>query len=844
MEKTNFNLFCGIIMSLFFGGLMPSSAQCLPSLGSASGFTIYTMAGAVSNVTASTITGNIGTNAGAISGFESSTINGQFFNANSVTQNASLDLAAAYVAFQTLAPTITAHAPSYGSGETLIPGVYNIGAAGSIAGTLILDAQNNPNARFIFQFGGAFTAGAGSTVVLINGALPNNVYWIVGGAFSLAAQTTFSGTIIADGAISIGVGAHLNCKLLSTSGAISTYGTLLTNEGIDNSSGKYFADADQDGYGDVNISSCTFIAGYVLNSTDCNDANAAIHPNAIEIYGNGIDDDCNGIADTDAISCSFTTTWNGNSWVPFLPVANQHAVIAGDYSQSTDLLSCTLDVVNNAIVSVPSGTNFTISGALKVAPTATLIFNNNTNLIQTDDNALNTGNIVVKRNTSTIVRLDHTLWASPVVGQQLFTFSPATLTNRFYSFNTVTSAYTNTTSNPGLYTGVSEFSPAVGYAIRAPNNQSPNVSSEWTGTFTGVPNNGTKTFSLVYNGAGTHSYNLIGNPFPSAIDATLFMEGNSNTIDGTLYFYQHTLTLNAAGVFPTGTNYACWNSLGSASASKGDGHTSNVNPNGILQVGQGFFVDAIHVGNVNFTNEMRVRDVNNQFMKTNNTTEKHRIWLNLLTDTGEDINQILVGYITDATQGLDSKYDGLLFGNTGSYLYSTISGSPYAIQGRALPFNTSDEVPLGFNCNIAGTFSIKLTDRDGLFLGDQDVFIRDNLTGTDTNIKNEPYTFTSEAGTFEDRFKVVYLQALGTPSTTFNNNSVIVYKNTDWFHVSTKGIVIKDIMVYDVSGRLIYKLNDINDTTTVLKGLSKTKQVLFLKVISQENQSVTIKILN
>ena len=55
---------------------------------------------------------------------------------------------------------------------------------------------------------------------------------------------------------------------------------------------------------------------------------------------------------------------------------------------------------------------------------------------------------------------------------------------------------------------------------------------------------------------------------------------------------------------------------------------------------------------------------------------------------------------------------------------------------------------------------------------------------------------------------------------------------------------MKDILVYDISGRLIYKLNDLNDTTAVLKGLTTTKQVLFLKITSTENQSVTIKVLN
>jgi hypothetical protein len=139
---------------------------------------------------------------------------------------------------------------------------------------------------------------------------------------------------------------------------------------------------------------------------------------------------------------------------------------------------------------------------------------------------------------------------------------------------------------------------------------------------------------------------------------------------------------------------------------------------------------------------------------------------------------------------------------------------------------------------------ISLTNTDGLFAETQDIFVRDNLIGTDHNIKVSPYTFTSDAGTFDSRFELVYTQALGIPSTDFTPNSVIVYKNTDWFHVNTKGITMKEIQVYDVTGRLIYKLSDINATTAVLRGLTETNEVLFLKITSVDNVMVTVKVIN
>ncbi len=535
-----------------------------------------------------------------------------------------------------------------------------------------------------------------------------------------------------------------------------------------------------------------------------------------------------------------TTTYDGTSWSNGDPDSTKAAIFTGNYTIAADFTACSLRVTNNAVVSVSSNYNVNLNGAITVDSGSSFTLNNNSNLLQSDATAVNTGNIIVKRNTSNIVRLDHTLWSSPVTGQNLFSFSPNTLVNRFYVYNTATNSYVTT----GL-SNTSLFTPVKGFAVRAPNNQSATTPAQWTGTFTGVPNNGTKTFTLATDAANGYHYNLVGNPYPSTISASDFYAANSSVIGGTLYFYAHTLTMNSSGLFPTGTNYATWTGLGGTAATAGDGHTPAVAPNGIIQVGQGFIVKATAAGAVSFTNAMRVANQQNQFMKAATTTpETHRMWLNLKTDTGVDVNQILVGYMDGATQGVDAGLDGLSFGNTGSYLYSKIDNNNYVIQARSLPFDTTDEVPLGFNCATAGSYSISLTNTDGLFAGSQDILVRDNLTGTDTSIKTAPYTFTSEAGVFDSRFKLVYQQALGVPSTNFTENSVIVYKNTDWFHVTTKGIEMKDIMVYDISGRLIYSQKDINATTAVLNGLSTANQVLLLKITSQEGKVVTIKVIN
>ncbi|WP_395066244.1 ice-binding family protein [Flavobacterium sp.] len=132
------------------------------------------------------------------------------------------DLQSAYSTLMITTTTNSTHTPAFGGGETLYPGVYAIGAASSIAGTLILDAQGNSNAVFIFKINGAFSTGASSTVVLTNGASACNIFWVAEGAISIGATSVVKGTFIANsGAVFMGANCSLVGRLFSITGAVN-----------------------------------------------------------------------------------------------------------------------------------------------------------------------------------------------------------------------------------------------------------------------------------------------------------------------------------------------------------------------------------------------------------------------------------------------------------------------------------------------------------------------------------------------------------------------------------------------------------------------------------------------
>ncbi|WP_339614602.1 ice-binding family protein, partial [uncultured Winogradskyella sp.] len=217
-----------LLIVLFFFGTYSAVSQI--DLGSIENFSLYTSNGAVSNTATSYISGDIGTDLGAISGFDPATVvNGSIQNTNGITAQANLDLNAA-IAQITATTTTSTHIPVFGNGETLTPGVYSQTAAASLDGTLTLDAQGDSNAQFIFKIGGAFSTAAGASVVLINCASPGNIFWLSGGAISMAASTTISGNLISNpGAVDIGSGGNITGRMLSTTGAISVYESIINN---------------------------------------------------------------------------------------------------------------------------------------------------------------------------------------------------------------------------------------------------------------------------------------------------------------------------------------------------------------------------------------------------------------------------------------------------------------------------------------------------------------------------------------------------------------------------------------------------------------------------------------
>ncbi|UMY65732.1 MULTISPECIES: T9SS sorting signal type C domain-containing protein [unclassified Flavobacterium] len=651
-----------------------------------------------------------------------------------------------------------------------------------------------------------------------------------------------------------------------------------------------YADFDGDGYGDgaISLTACTLLPGYSTNNTDCDDSNAAIfiselmyvdldgddyhsstvtvcydgtigmyppntspftegpdcddtdanvNPDASEIYGDNIDNDCNGITDTDAAPCSAETTWDGTQWTPFAPVASQAVAFSGNYTASSDLAACSLTVTNGAVVRVgtvdagnatTSAYDFDISGPVTVQTGSSLIIEQGSNLLQTGYTGANSGNITVKTKVR-VWRQDYVYWGSPVSGQKLFNFSPLTLWNRFYTFSATGNAYVpvfSSSTDPAMATY--DFSPGTGYMVRAPNTfANPNYSQPATqpwfnGQFIGVANNGTYNVTTTNGVSNVH---MISNPYPSTIDAAAFRSANGG---GALYFWTH--TNQTAG----SNNYASITNSGAAAA-----YSGGVVPNGTIQVGQGFLLSNTgNVSSVTFNNSMRLGNNAGQFFRTADS-DRSRIWLNVANGDVKG-NQMLVAYIPSATLADDNGYEAKLIPN-GNNISSLIGSDRYVIQARPA-FSADDIVPMGLRAETAGTFTVSLDHVDGVFEGDQDIFLKDNLTGVVTNLKQASYSFATEAGDFNDRLQLQYVNTtLGIPG--FDANTVVIYKDDNQVLTINAGTIeMENVKIFDIRGRQVYTKEAISSNVAQLGDLKAEHQVLLVQITSADGRVVTKKV--
>jgi hypothetical protein len=232
----------GIVMLVAFAGTDAYAAGFVPSLGVASP---YAVLGALPGTSAglSSIRGDLGLAAGSSVSTGDSTSSGLLGTGllsevgnlagsllggvtgitnvgNAAASSAEGAASTAYHAAASEAPT-NVIAGSELDNVTLAPGVYAAAGPLELAGRVILDARGVRTPEFVFQIPSDLRSAIGAQVILGAGVRPSDVLWQVGGATSLAPNTSLVGTILSDRSISLGAGVKLIGRAISLAGPVN-----------------------------------------------------------------------------------------------------------------------------------------------------------------------------------------------------------------------------------------------------------------------------------------------------------------------------------------------------------------------------------------------------------------------------------------------------------------------------------------------------------------------------------------------------------------------------------------------------------------------------------------------
>ena len=536
-----------------------------------------------------------------------------------------------------------------------------------------------------------------------------------------------------------------------------------------------------------------------------------------------------------------TNIWNGTSWSNGTPALNDFVIFDADYNEPLSVNSCSCTINSGVNVIIPSGKVLTVVNDLQVD--GTLIFKNGASLIQKNENPNpNTLKIIYERTATGIKDFDYVYWSSPVAGQTLGALSPSS--DKYWSW--LGNYWTPGSKTESMIAG-------KGYIARVPRY----VTSQ-TVEFKGTPNNGDVTIAA----QGNAMSNLIGNPYPSAIDAEDFMVENQYIIPtgGMLAFWTHTTKRTLSGdkteyVYEA-DDYGFFNLAGGIATNYTPLSPGGSAPDGTIAAGQSFMVGSeTAIKNIfKFTNSMRIGDdvagsQNGHFFRQTNTKktakkEKNRIWLNLTNDGGA-FKQLLVGYITGATNDADKLFDGVSR-NSNAFVdfYSVNNSTNYTIQGRGLPFNEEDEVPLGYLTTIEGTFQIAIDKTDG-FLADRAVYLEDKTANVIHDLTKGPYSFATAKGDFKDRFVLRYTNTskLGTGDFDPKGKGVIVSVNNSQIKINSFDSRIVSVKVYDLKGSLLYEKDKADSNEFVINHLNSSNQFMIVMVQLEDGKWVSEEII-
>lgn len=552
----------------------------------------------------------------------------------------------------------------------------------------------------------------------------------------------------------------------------------------------------------------------------------------VEDYGVVVYDNCDG----------GVVQWNGNIWKTFsgdtiAPTDLADKYIYFDnlaYLKDSDIDAC--GAANKRANTAVIGSGHYIKLSADLQNGGYFEVRDDAALVQTDDASLIEGDgiYVVKRESQPLGHYyDYAYWSSPLQAGSFTLGEVVPGAWRYYAFD-ATQQVANTNPNPGwIQKQATDLMEAgKGYAISAPvsfQGGTLKVTFRKDGVAFG---NGQVEVPVYINGQGADGgddWNLIGNPYPSAVDFDALATQNAD-IQGSAYLWTNCAGLDSTGSHQ-GSGYSIYNLSGATAACAGAGPTAGR----YIASGQAFMVEANANGTVTFSNTQRATQ-NDRFI---NRPSRSGIWLDFQKADTSSFKQILIAFHPSATEDYDRLYDAHAMNTT---FYAWNGDQKYTIEGLPAWDGSEHRIPLGYTASSAGTYTISVNHTEG-DLNDVHAYLLDRLTDRLYALAEGPYRFNTAEGTFDDRFVLVLSPRTLKDETIQTDALRIAADGKGHYTVSDARRNIALVEVYDITGKLI-TAQEVDGRHDVSLSLEQTAhQTLIFKITYTDGKQATKKVM-
>ncbi len=490
--------------------------------------------------------------------------------------------------------------------------------------------------------------------------------------------------------------------------------------------------------------------------------------------------------------------------------------------EETDVIinaNCTLD--QNAEVDdiiINAGKQLTINSGktLNAGGNFTIKSNSSSEGSFIDNGTLSvSGTISVERYVSSNSSSHWEYISSPIpsASSDLFTSSSPTIRNLYYS-NESTNSWSNYST-----TSTGNLEVMRGYARKYVNGE---TGSDDVITFTGTSLNtgslsisnltGT-TISSVFNG-----WNLVGNPYPSAID----WDASSGWSKSDFY--------NSYYVRTNGTYSSYAYDLGTHDATR------------YIPPMQAFWVRALSEGTFTLTcnNDVRVHSNQNIYKPASTDNTLH---LSITNNTNGFDDDTYIRFKPEATENFDSQYDAYkMFADDINYpqIYTHADNDDYSINNLS-NINGERNIPIGFKISVSGQFTITADLVSSFTDNGNTVFLEDTQENIlqDLSVKNS-YTFNSDATSGLSRF-IIHFNPSITNITENTDEKVCIYSYQNEIHVKATEMLDGEISIYNMLGQIV-SIKKLSGNNSAVISLDKECAVYTVKYTS-DKKSITRRII-